>query len=111
MVHGDAEKIELLARNRYLVVPFINTDGSYTIFEQYVKTGQLILKRKNNDRQYEFDQGLKCPIESRGVDINRNYGYLFGNKEPPCGEGYPGPYAFSEPETKAMRSLLYQMQD
>ena len=45
------------------------------------------------------------------MDLNRNYGYLWGSEDTPCAEGYPGPHAFSEPETKAMRSMLYKYQN
>jgi len=31
----------------------VNVDGSFTIYDQYEKTGELILKRKNNDRRFE----------------------------------------------------------
>lgn len=39
-----------------------------------------------------------------GIDLNRNYGYYFGNDEDgssgdKCDESYRGEYAFSEPET------------
>jgi len=50
-----------------------------------------------------------CDQTTAGVDINRNYGYNFGegdNKEDPCSETYRGPHAFSEPETIAMRDFL-----
>lgn len=47
----------------------------------------------------------------QGVDINRNYGYLWGNTEGPCSDSFPGPYAFSEPESKAMRDMLYKYQE
>mmetsp|Transcript_16396 Transcript_16396/g.27778 ORF Transcript_16396/g.27778 Transcript_16396/m.27778 type:complete len:371 (+) Transcript_16396:236-1348(+) len=110
LVHSDQEKTVLLKKNKYLVIPFINTDGSYTIYEQYMKTGELILKRKNNDRRFEFEQGLECPLAEQGVDINRNYGVDFGNDAGPCDESFPGPHPFSEPETKAMRGLLYRLQ-
>mmetsp|Transcript_9679 Transcript_9679/g.14728 ORF Transcript_9679/g.14728 Transcript_9679/m.14728 type:complete len:288 (-) Transcript_9679:301-1164(-) len=76
-----------------------------------MKTGQLILKRKNNDLRFEKEQNLTCPIAMQGVDINRNYGVHFGNNDTPCGESYPGPHAFSEPETKAIRALLTSLQD
>lgn len=46
-----------------------------------------------------------------GVDINRNYGYIWGNNESPCGESFPGPHPFSEPEARAMRNLLMKNQD
>jgi len=109
LVHGDPEKIALLEQNKYFVIPVVNVDGFYTIYEQYMKTGELILKRKNNDRSNEGD--ANCPLQTQGVDINRNYGYLWGNEEGPCSESYPGPHAFSEPESKAMRSMLYKYQD
>lgn len=50
-----------------------------------------------------------------GVDLNRNYDYHF--KDPSCDTGntndttsftYPGPYAFSEPETQALRDLALE---
>lgn len=47
-------------------------------------------------------------VES-GVDLNRNYGYNFGdgdNHDDPCSETYRGTGPFSEPETRAMRDFL-----
>jgi hypothetical protein len=110
-VQGDAEKIELLKRNKYMMIPFINTDGSYAIFEHYQKTGELMLKRKNNNFKYEAEYNVTCDEYTRGVDINRNYAVHFGNDDGPCGESFPGSHPFSEPETKAMRALLYKHQD
>jgi len=52
-VHQDPERMELLRRNKYFVIPFVNTDGSHTIWQEYLKTGKLIYKRKNNDRRME----------------------------------------------------------
>ena len=98
-LHGDHEKTQLLLENKYFVIPMLNTDGSYTIYDEYLKTGQLIYKRKNNDRVEEKKQGKRCSLERGGTDINRNYGYLWGNGLGPCDESYAGPHAFSEPET------------
>jgi carboxypeptidase T len=108
LVHRNPEKMMLLEQNKYFVIPVVNVDGFYTIYEEYMKTGELVLKRKNNDRRFEKEE---CPLATQGVDLNRNYGYLWGNKEGPCSEAYPGPHAFSEPETKAMRSMLYKYND
>jgi hypothetical protein len=58
-----------------------------------------LLKRKNNNWTYEPKYKVKCSLEDQGVDINRNYGYAWGNKYTPCDEEFPGPFAFSEPET------------
>lgn len=55
--------------------------------------------------------GLDCKEELKGVDINRNYGYLWNNKDEPCADSYAGPHAFSEPETKAMKALFNKYQD
>ena len=48
-VHGYQETLTLLRRNKYFVLPIVNVDGSFTIMEQYEQTGELILKRKNNN--------------------------------------------------------------
>ena len=48
-IHGDPETLALLQRNKYFVLPIVNVDGSFTIMEQYEQTGELILKRKNNN--------------------------------------------------------------
>lgn len=44
-----------------------------------------------------------------GVDLNRNYGFHYGQSSDEideCGESYRGPYAFSEPETQAIKKLV-----
>jgi len=71
------------------VVPVVNVDG-------YVAThnGQR-LRRKNMNRG--------C-----AVDLNRNYDIAFGLGVPAGGcdqESYPGPFPFSEPETRAIKDL------
>lgn len=55
-----------------------------------------------------------CDPTTSGVDINRNYGYNFGegdNKEDPCSETYRGKGPFSEPETRNMRDFLTKNKD
>jgi carboxypeptidase T len=53
-------------------------------------------------------QGLPC----KGVDINRNYDFLWnsgiGTSADSCDEIFKGAGAFSEPETKNVRYLLVQ---
>jgi len=44
-----------------------------------------------------------------GVDLNRNYGFHYGQNlddTDECSESYRGPYAFSEPETQAIKKLI-----
>ena len=130
-VAGNARIKGLLQKTRVLVVPVVNPDG----FEQSRKWGDLVdvreidnggqvtivgnpgnaYKRKNcrvADGQSTPPGG--CEITSPGgygvgVDLNRNYGGLWGgagastlNADPT----YRGPTAFSEPETQAVRELL-----
>lgn len=109
LVHDNREMVQMLMRNRIFAIPMVNTDGCYTIYEHYLQTGKLLEKRKNNDRRFEGD--ANCPKANQGVDINRNYGYLFSESDDKCAHDYPGPHAFSEPETKAMRSMLLKYQD
>lgn len=98
--------------NKYFVIPVVNVDGSAIILEHYLETGELLIKRKNADRQFEAKFNVTCDQKwQQGVDINRNYGYLFGNDKGPCDESFAGPHAFSEPETKSMRSMLTKYQN
>ena len=66
--------------------------------------------RKNQHK----DPAHKCPGETGGVDLNRNYAYEFGvdnqgSDADPCDESYRGKAAFSEPETRAIRALMEKM--
>ena len=53
LVHGREESLNLLKHNKYYVMPIVNIDGSHAIMKHYLQTGELLLKRKNNDRMYE----------------------------------------------------------
>lgn len=77
LVHNDAEALGILRESQIFVIPVVNIDGFYTIYEHWMQTGELLLKRKNNDRSNEGN--LNCELRLQGVDINRNYGYLWGN--------------------------------
>jgi len=58
-----------------------------------------------------------CNNTENGVDLNRNYGFNFGvggrsSSNTECqGSVYRGPYAFSEPETRAIRDFLTNMKE
>lgn len=88
----------------------LNTDGCWTIMDHWKQTGEMLLKRKNGDYRFEKESD-HCGKGFKGVDINRNYGYIWGNNDGPCGESFPGPHPFSEPESRAMRNLLTRYQD
>lgn len=55
----------------------------------------------------------KHPECDSGVDLNRNYGFQFGEgaSSDPCSEMYNGPHPFSAPETINMRDFLTSKKD
>ncbi|WP_409497055.1 M14 family zinc carboxypeptidase [Amycolatopsis sp. cmx-11-12] len=83
--------IRLLADNLdVFVVPMVNPDGR-----------DIVLSAENL-RMWRGN--------SRRVDLNRNYDFLFdsgiGTSTDPASDVYRGPHAFSEPETRNIRWLL-----
>ncbi len=80
------------------VFPLVNPDGRV-----YVQSpaGDAMWRKNRNP-----NPGLPC----KGVDINRNYDFLWssgiGTSTSSCSEVFKGPGAFSEPETRNVRSLL-----
>ena len=86
-----------MLKNRDIyILPVVNPDG----VEYDIADGRYRWQRKNM---------RKNPDGSTGVDLNRNYGYAWGQggaSTSPGSETYRGPEAFSEPETKAVRDFL-----
>ena len=80
-------------------VPIVNMDGyAYNIQNEPGGGGNWRKNRRQNDDG------------SYGVDINRNYGYMWGNDNEgsspiPSDDTYRGPSAFSEPEAQCMRDF------
>jgi len=94
LVERSHEHRDILTTVDFIVVPVVNPDGyefSHTQFR---------LWRKNR----------RVPPNSEcvGVDLNRNYGFKWQNKTDFCALTYPGPAAFSEPETQAIRKVFLQ---
>ncbi len=85
---------EFLSKMDLYVLPCVNPDGYQRTFDSHGrdKLGDM---RKN----------------ANGVDLNRNFPPP-GKKKPKQGKvestGYPGPAAFSEPETKALADLALE---
>ena len=133
--YGTDERItELLNRGRAIIVPVSNPDG----FDASRTSGDIVdlrgtegvpynpgvllatpgnaYKRKNCrhvDGQTQ-PAGTCVAIPSPGgfglgVDLNRNYGALWGGpgtSDNPADPVYRGPAPFSEPETQAIRTLI-----
>ncbi len=78
---------------------YMNPDGRK-------KAEPQVMWRKNANRAF-------CGTNSsdRGVDLNRNYSYKWGNSGDgsECSETYRGPKAASEPETQAVEAYLRKL--
>ena len=87
---------DLVDRSEIWIVPLLNPDGleySINVYRYWRKN-----RRANADGTF-------------GVDLNRNYGYMWGrdnqgSSDWPDAEDYRGVSAFSEPETRAVRDLF-----
>ncbi|RKT19648.1 murein tripeptide amidase MpaA [Streptomyces sp. 1114.5] len=102
--------LSLLRRLDLVIFPLVNPDGR--LYSQTVKP----MWRKNRN---PHNNGSQSDPACVGVDLNRNYDFLFDfttafdpNAHPqvstnPCDRYvYAGPSAFSEPETRNVRWLL-----
>ena len=93
-----------LVNNREMwFIPAINPDG--LVYNQTIAPDGGGMQRKNTR-----DSCSSTPI---GVDLNRNYGYLWGydndgSSPDGCSETYRGTSPFSEPETQAVRDFVNQ---
>lgn len=92
----DSDITWILEHNEIHIVFYVNPDGRLKA-EQQPNTSW----RKNTN------PGTKsCPTNYIGVDINRNFDFLWGDSTGastnPCSSDYMGTSAESEPETKAL---------
>ncbi len=98
--HGSVPRItDLVDRVEFLIVPVSNPDG----YVHSWTTSRFWRKNRRNNGNGTF-----------GVDLNRNWGHMWGISLPhqsagngnPSSDVYWGPSAFSEPETQALRDLV-----
>ncbi|MGZ4106862.1 MAG: M14 family zinc carboxypeptidase, partial [Tumebacillaceae bacterium] len=94
----DPDVTWMLDNREIYILPVMNPDGHH-------KAEQLLNWRKNTDTRWGGD----------GVDLNRNYDEMplgvwgnpiYGTSTNPFNEEFCGGYAFSEPETQAVRNLV-----
>ncbi len=92
----DTEVRRLVNQSEVWIIPLVNPDGlEYSIYYyRYWRKN----RRLNADGSY-------------GVDLNRNYGYLWGfdnegSSPEPSSAVYRGQAPFSEPETRAIRDFF-----
>ncbi|MFA6029966.1 MAG: M14 family metallopeptidase [Elusimicrobiota bacterium] len=90
-----ADVAKLLQERDVYFIPLVNPDGS----EYDIATGRYRWQRKNMAKNSDG---------SVGVDLNRNYDWLFGGvgtSDYPGDDTYHGPRAFSEPESRAVKQF------
>jgi len=97
---GDPSVKNLVDNREIFIVPSVNPDGH--VYVELNHTGAWWTWWRKNRR----DNG----DNTFGVDLNRNYGYLwgyddFGSSPSTSSEVYRGTSAFSEPETQAVSSF------
>lgn len=93
----DGTVLRLLDTRDIFLIPQVNPDGA----EFDISTGSYQMWRKNRN----LNNGNRCA----GVDLNRNYGFKWGqggSSTNPCNDTYMGPSAFSEPETQAVKAFV-----
>lgn len=97
----NPEATYLVNNRRICFIPVVNPDGY--VFNQSTNPnggGGWRKNRRNNGGSF-------------GVDLNRNYGFMFGydnigSSNDPNSETYRGPAAWSEPESRAVRDYVLQ---
>ncbi|MBC7187993.1 MAG: immune inhibitor A [Calditrichaeota bacterium] len=97
--YGTDPYVTYLVDNRQIwLVPLVNPDGHAYVFT----TDRWWRKNRRDNGDGSF-----------GVDLNRNYGYMWGydnhgSSPVPSDATYRGPAPFSEPEVQAIRDLCLQ---
>lgn len=90
------EIARLLSQRDVYFIPMVNPDGV-----EFDIDGEVYRMHRKNMRQN--------PNGSLGVDLNRNYGFHWGEggaSSNPSADTYRGPSPFSEPETQAVKAFV-----
>ncbi|MCK4305431.1 MAG: hypothetical protein KAY24_14435 [Candidatus Eisenbacteria sp.] len=107
----DPEVTSWVDEHETWIVPLVNPDGHWCC------TDMEWMSWRKNVRDNDGNGYPSVPFGSEnhwwypdGVDLNRNYAWQWGGtgaSHDPLEVTYCGPFAFSEPETQAMRELYY----
>ncbi|BDQ03105.1 M14 family zinc carboxypeptidase [Ignavibacterium sp.] len=98
--YGTDSEVTYLVDNREMFfVPCFNPDGYEYNRQTNPNGGGMWRKNRRNNGDGSY-----------GVDLNRNFGYMWGydnngSSPTPSSETYRGPFAFSEPESQAIRDF------
>ena len=108
-VNEDIEdKWKLFFRNNVIFfIPIVNLDSYKYIAQNWQgeHSQEVLMIRKNRNIS------PVCTEFTGGVDLNRNYSFMFGLNESgssgnPCEEDFRGSHAFSEPETQNIKKFV-----
>ncbi|WKX91809.1 hypothetical protein Q1695_010107 [Nippostrongylus brasiliensis] len=108
----DPQVRQFVDQMEWYIVPLLNPDGYE--YSRSSNDPEIRLWRKNRSPPKCIQQstGLFSAPQTtccQGVDLNRNFDWFFGqvgSSTDPCSEIYQGAYAFSEPETAAVRDFI-----
>ncbi|VDN54106.1 unnamed protein product, partial [Dracunculus medinensis] len=108
----DPQIYELVNSLDWYIVPLLNPDGYE--YSRSSTNPEIRLWRKNRSPVAcnQIHRSVFATARSQccqGVDLNRNFDWHFGvegSSTDPCSEIYQGSYAFSEPETRAVRDFI-----
>ncbi len=94
---ADSSIKALVDNTEMYFIPIVNVDGYEFNISTNPDGGGMWRKNRRDNGNALF-----------GVDINRNYGYMWGfdntgSSPNPSSDTYRGPYAFSEPETRMLK--------
>ncbi|KAF8363368.1 hypothetical protein PRIPAC_90291 [Pristionchus pacificus] len=108
---SDPAVKEYLDKLVIYILPVLNPDGyEYTRVDE--TNPKYRMWRKNRGRELcstSIEGEKRC---CKGVDLNRNFDFQFGaigSSRYICSEIFHGPFAFSEPETQAIRDLFLSL--
>ena len=96
----------LLDSSEIWIIPLLNPDGHKIVIDQTDIWWRKNIRDNNNNQSFDH---LTYGSGYDGVDLNRNYSLHWGYTSATdnfLSATYHGPYAFSEPETQALRDLL-----
>ncbi|KAM0736624.1 Carboxypeptidase B [Formica fusca] len=122
LVERNSTYSKLLDNSDWMILPVINPDGY-----EYSHIGDRFWRKTRSNHAESQEDSRYTPsnllqfvthytrwfwTKCEGVDPNRNFAYHWGEEKEegassdPCQETYSGPFAFSEPETKAMADYI-----
>jgi len=99
---GEPRIGSLLSDAELWFIPMLNPDGHCYSTQRATQKGSELPRLWRKNRRVNGDGTI-------GVDLNRNYGFGWGGPGTisiPGHRMYRGPFAFSEPETRALRDLV-----